>query len=154
MNQGIKFLSNNTRQDVINIRDIGASYAQDLSNENMTKMNYVMYVWFMDNPSFLYDIEMNVMSSLTLEYDKDNETDMGCIARLVQMRKNDKVIIFYYSISIVYRHLLSNISFIIKILHKERVIREPGIHYIVHFRHIFILFFLLNSFALTFSPGE
>ena len=31
------------------------------------------------------------------------------------MRKNDKVIIFYYSISIVYRHLLSNISFIIKI---------------------------------------
>ena len=104
-NQGIKFLSNNTRQVVINIRDIGASYAQDLSDENMTKMNYVMYVWFMDNPSFLYDIEKNVMSSLTLEYDKDNETDMGCIARLVQMRKNDKVIIFYYSISIVYRHL-------------------------------------------------
>ena len=51
-NQDIKSLSNNTRQDVINIRDIGVSYAQDLSNENMTKMNYVMYVWFMDNPSF------------------------------------------------------------------------------------------------------
>ena len=50
-NQGIKFLSNNTRQVVINIRDIGASYAQDLSNENMKKMNYVTYVWFMDNPS-------------------------------------------------------------------------------------------------------
>ena len=31
------------------------------------------------------------------------------------MRKNDKVILFYYNISIVYRHLLSNISFIIKI---------------------------------------
>ena len=125
-NQGIKFLSNNTRQDVINIRDIGASYAQDLSNENVTKLNYVMYVWFMDNPSFLYDIEKNVMSNLTLEYDKDNETDMGCIARLVQMRKNDKVIIFYYSISIVYRHLLSNISFIIKI--KSIICRGKATH--------------------------
>ena len=31
------------------------------------------------------------------------------------MRKNNKVILFYYSISIVYCHLLSNISFIIKI---------------------------------------
>jgi len=112
-NKGIKFLSNNTRQDVQNIKDIGASYAQDLSTDNMTKMNYVMYAWFMDNPRFLYNIEKHVMRELTLEYDK--ETDMGCIARLVNMRKNDKVIIFYYSISIVYRHLLSNISFIIKI---------------------------------------
>ena len=43
-NQGIKCFSNNTRQDVINIRDIGASYAQDLSNENMTKLHYVIYV--------------------------------------------------------------------------------------------------------------
>ena len=108
-------VNRNYNPDVINIRDIGASYAQDISTDNMTKMNYVMYVWFMDNPSFLYDIEENVMRELTLEYDKDNETDMGCIARLVNMRKNDKVIIFYYSISIVYRHLLSNISFIIKI---------------------------------------
>ena len=66
-NKGIKFLSNNTRQDVQNIKDIGASYAQDLSTDNMTKMNYVMYVWFMDNPLFLYDIEKHVMSSLTLE---------------------------------------------------------------------------------------
>ena len=99
-NKGIKFLSNNTRQDVQNIKDIGASYAQDLSTDNMTKMNYVMYAWFMDNPRFLNNIENKVMRELTLEYDKETE-DMGCIARLVNMRKNDKVIIFYYSLSIV-----------------------------------------------------
>jgi len=113
-NKGIKFLSNNTRQDVQSIKDIGASYAQDLSTDNMTKMNYVMYTWFTDNPLFVKNLENNVMRELNLEYDKKTE-DMGCIARLVNMRKNDKVIILYYSISIVYRHLLSNISFIIKI---------------------------------------
>ena len=113
-NKGIKFLSNNTRQNAQSIKDIGASYAQDLSNENMTKMNYVMYTWFTDNPLFVKNLENNVMRELNLEYDKKTE-DMGCIARLVNMRKNDKVIILYYSISIVYRHLLSNISFIIKI---------------------------------------
>ena len=113
-NKGIKFLSNNTRQDAQSIKDIGASYAQDSSNENMTKMNYVLYAWFLDNPLFVNNIENNVMRELNLEYDKETE-DKGCIARLVNMRKNDKVIIYYYSISIVYRHLLSNISFIIKI---------------------------------------
>ena len=51
-NKGIKFLSNNTRQNAQSIKDIGASYAQDISTDNMTKMNYVMYVWFMDNPLF------------------------------------------------------------------------------------------------------
>ena len=74
-----------------------------------------MYVYFTDNPSFLYDIENTIMRKLILEYDNVNETDIGCISRLVQVRNNDKVILFYYSISIVYCHLLSNISFIIKI---------------------------------------
>ena len=55
------------------------------------------------------------MTTLIIEYDNENEKDMGCIARLVTNRKNDKVILIYYIISIVYRHLLCNISFIIKI---------------------------------------
>ena len=113
-NKGIKFLSNNTRQNAQSIKDIGASYAQDVSTDNMTKMNYVLYTWFTDNPLFVKNLENNVMRELNLEYDKKTE-DMGCIARLVNMRKNDKVIILYYSLSIVYRHLLSNILFIIKI---------------------------------------
>ena len=113
-NKGIKFLTNNTRQNAQSIKDIGASYAQDVSTDNMTKMNYVLYAWFTDNPLFVNNLENKVMRELNLEYDKKTE-DMGCIARLVNMRKNDKVIIYYYSISIVYRHLLSNISFIIKI---------------------------------------
>ena len=50
-----------------------------------------------------------------MEYDNENEKDMGCIARLVTNRKNDKVILLDYNISIVYRHLLSKISFFIKI---------------------------------------
>ena len=60
-NQGLKMLSNNTRQDVINIRDIGTCYAQHTSNENVTKLNYVLYVYFMNNHSFLYDIEKTIM---------------------------------------------------------------------------------------------
>ena len=115
LNQGLKMLANNTRCDVISMHDIGTCYTQDTSNKNVTKLNYVMYVYFMDNPTYLYDIEKSIMRKLIIEYDNENEKDMGCIARLVQVRKNDKVILFYYNISIVYRHLLSNISFIIKI---------------------------------------
>ena len=54
------------------------------------------------------------MRKLIIEYYNENEKDIGCIARLLTNRKNDKVILFYYNISIVYRRLLSNISFIIK----------------------------------------
>ena len=69
----------------------------------------------MDNSTYLYDIEKCIMIKLIIEYDNENKKDMGCIARLVTNRKNDKVILFYYIISIVYRHLLSNVSFIKKI---------------------------------------
>ena len=51
-NQGLKMLANNTRCDVINMHDIGTCYAQDTSTENVTKLNYVMYVYFTDNQSF------------------------------------------------------------------------------------------------------
>ena len=69
----------------------------------------------MDNSTYLYDIEKCIMTKLIIEYDNENEKDIGCIARLLTNRKNNKVILFYYNISIVYRRLLSNISFIIKI---------------------------------------
>ena len=70
-------LANNTRCDVINMHDIGTCYAQDTSNENVTKLNYVMYVYFMDNQSFLYDIEKTIMRKLIIEYDNENGKDMG-----------------------------------------------------------------------------
>ena len=76
-NQGLKIFSNNTRCNVINIRDIGTCYAQDTSTENVTKLNYVMYVYFTDKPIFFYDIEKTIMSKVILEYDNENETDMG-----------------------------------------------------------------------------
>ena len=68
-----------------------------------------MYVYFTDNPTYLYDIEKSIMTKLIIEYNNENEKDIGCITRLVINRKNDKVILFYYIISIFYRHLLSNI---------------------------------------------
>ena len=34
------------------------------------------------------------MRNLIMEYDNENEKDMGCIARLVTNRKIDKVILF------------------------------------------------------------
>ena len=102
-------LTNHTRCDVISMHDIGTCYAQDISNKNVTKLNYVMYVYFTDNPTYLYDIEKMIMTKLNIEYDNDNEKDMGYITRLVTNRKIDKVILIYCIISIVYRHLLSNI---------------------------------------------
>ena len=89
---------------------IGTFYAQDTSNKNVTKLNYVMYVYFMDNLTYLYDIKKSIMRKLIIEYDNEKEKVVGCIARLVTNRKNNKVILFYYFISIVYRRLLSNIS--------------------------------------------
>ena len=50
-------LTNHTRCDVISMHGIGTCYAQDTSNENVTKLNYVIYVSFMDNPAYLYDIK-------------------------------------------------------------------------------------------------
>ena len=76
-------LTNHTRCDVISMHDIGTCYAQDISNKNVTKFNYVMYVYFEDKPTYLYDIENIIMTKLIIEYDNENETDMGCIARLV-----------------------------------------------------------------------
>ena len=90
---------------MISIHDIGTCYAQDISNENVTKFNYVMYVYLTDNPTYLYDIEKSIMTILIIEYDNENEKNMGYIARLVTNRKNDNLILFYYNISIVYRHL-------------------------------------------------
>ena len=122
-NQGLKILSNNTRCDVISMHDIGTCYTQETSTENVTKLNYVMYVHFTDNPTYLYNIEKMIMTKLKIEYDNENEKDMGCIARLVTNTENDKVILIYYVISIVYRHLLSNISIFIEIktLHSEEI---------------------------------
>ena len=91
------------------MHDLGTCYAQDTSDENVTKLDYVVYVHFTDKPIYLYDIEKSIMTKLIIEYDNENDKDMGCIARLVTNRKNDKEILFYYIISIVYRHLLSNI---------------------------------------------
>ena len=53
--------ANNSRCDAISMHDIGTCYAQDTPNENVTKLNFVMYVYFMDNPAYLYDIEKNIM---------------------------------------------------------------------------------------------
>ena len=119
-------LTNHTRCDVISMHDIGTCYAKDTSNKNVTKLNYVMYVYFTDNPTYLHDIEKMIMTKLNIEYNNDNEKDMGYITRLVTNRKIDKVILIYCIISIVYRHLLTNISFFIKI--KNIIFRGKRTH--------------------------
>ena len=63
----------------------------------------------------LNDIEKMIMTKVNIEYGNQNENDMGFIARLVTTKKNEKVILICYTISIVFRHLLYNILFFIKI---------------------------------------
>ena len=65
-------LTNHTRCDVISMHDIGTCYAQDTSDENVTKLNYVMYVYFTDKPTYLYDIEKSIMTKLIIDYDNEN----------------------------------------------------------------------------------
>ena len=60
-------------------------------------------------------METKIMKQLNIEYDNDNDKINGCIARLAGRRKNDKVFKNYYIISIISRHLLSNISFCFKV---------------------------------------
>ena len=86
----LKILANNTRVDVISMHDLGTCYAQDDSLDNFVNMNYVLFVFFVDNPNYLKFMETKIMKQLNIEYDDDNEK-IGCIARLAGRRKNDKV---------------------------------------------------------------
>ena len=79
LNHGLKIFANNSRCDVISMHDLGTCYAQDTSNENVTKLNYVMCVYFTDNPIYLYNIEQIIMTKLNIEYDNENEKDMGVL---------------------------------------------------------------------------
>ena len=78
---GLKILTNNTRVDVISMHDLGTCYAQDDSLDNLVNMNYVLYVFFDENPKYLKIMETKIMKQLNIEYDDDNEK-IGCIARL------------------------------------------------------------------------
>ena len=78
-NHGLKILANNSRCDVISMHDLGTCYAQDTSNENVTKLNYVMYIYFTDNPIYLYNIEQIIMTKLNIEYNNENEKDIGVL---------------------------------------------------------------------------
>ena len=76
---------------VTSYKDIGRSFKDDGSVENVRRINSIVIGQFTNDTTYQADIEKEVMQTLNLSYPEVDQTIKGCISRLVTKRKVEMV---------------------------------------------------------------
>ena len=80
-----------TKKLVTNYKEIGRSFKDDGSAENVRRINSIVIGQFTNDTTYQADIEKEVMRELNLSYPEVDQTKKGCISRLVTQRKVEMV---------------------------------------------------------------
>ena len=80
-----------TKRLVTNYKEIGRSFKDDGSVENVRRINSIVIGQFTNDTTYQADIEKEVMRELNLSYPEVDQTKKGCISRLVTQRKVEMV---------------------------------------------------------------
>ena len=80
-----------TKKLVTNYKEIGRSFKDDGSAENVRRINSIVIGQFTNDTTYQAEIEKEVMQKLNLSYPEVDQTKKGCISRLVTQRKVEMV---------------------------------------------------------------
>ena len=80
-----------TKRLVTSYKDIGRSFKDDGSVENVRRISSIVTGQFANDTRYQADIEKEVMRELNLSYPEVDQTKKGCISRLVTKRKVEMV---------------------------------------------------------------
>ena len=80
-----------TKRLVTSYKDIGRSFKDDGSVENVRRIYSIVTGQFTNDTTYQAEIEKQVMRELNLSYPEVDQTKKGCISRLVTQRKVEMV---------------------------------------------------------------